>query len=99
MDEDNLESLESSLGTEETSKYRFVCSCFFPSFPLESLLVCSFFIMRVFSDNPIVHFKIFIFSVVMFTLHGHTHVPGLVESFRLLNLTADHQCTYKWLSS
>lgn len=30
MDEDNLETLESSLGTEETSKYRFVCSCFFP---------------------------------------------------------------------
>uniref|UniRef100_A0A8B9CDQ4 Nuclear protein, coactivator of histone transcription n=1 Tax=Anser brachyrhynchus TaxID=132585 RepID=A0A8B9CDQ4_9AVES len=28
VDEDNLETLQSSLGTEETSKYRFVCSCF-----------------------------------------------------------------------
>lgn len=57
VDADNLETLESSLGTEETSKCRFGCFLFsvvvrygFFS-PQKFLLICSFFMVKVFPDS------------------------------------------------
>lgn len=83
VDADNLETLESSLGTEETSKCRFgcvllsvvVCYLLFFFFPLKFLLICSFFMMKVFPDSSVVHLKTLIFLVLirhlMFRLYCH----------------------------
>lgn len=82
VDEDNLETLESSLGTEETSRCRLdfffskVSSSLF-TFHCESIFrqfVCS---------------KIFLFSVTIpsltFTLREYKDTCSLLERFSLLN--------------
>uniref|UniRef100_A0A8B9SFD7 Nuclear protein, coactivator of histone transcription n=1 Tax=Anas platyrhynchos TaxID=8839 RepID=A0A8B9SFD7_ANAPL len=63
VDEDNLESLESSLGTEETSKYRFVCSCFFPLVsPRVSFSLFIFHYESIFRQSDCTFQNLYIFS-------------------------------------
>lgn len=92
VDEDNLETLESSLGTEETSRCRLV----FFFFKISSSLF-TFHYENIF--RQFVHFKIFLFSTVIssltFPLHEHPDIPSLLEGFSLLNLTVVHHFTYK----
>lgn len=80
--EDSLETFGSSLGTEETNRCRF-CGLF----SVRSLLTLHY--KNIF--RQLVHFRIFFFSLVIstwtFTLHEHTDIPGLLQSFNLLNLT------------
>lgn len=74
VDEDNLETLESSLGAEETSR----CRLFFFFSKISSSLF-TFHYESIF--RQFVHSKIFLFSVLIshltFTLHEHTDTQSV----------------------
>lgn len=84
VEEDNLETLGSSLGTEETSRCMCCFLCLFGFFTTSSPLFTSPYenIFRQFA-----HFKIFLFSMVKsnltFALHEYVDTPSLLESFGL----------------